>query len=95
MSVRYDNEWMVAANAYADAKTAFDEAKKKFEVAKDNLLSLTEEDASGFGVSVKFIERRGSIDYAKVVKDKLPDIDVEPYRRATASVSKIDFVTEE
>lgn len=90
MSVRYDEQWRLAATAYSNAKAQLDAAKRQMDVAKDELLSLTEEDASGFGVSVKFTERRGSIDYAKVVKEHAPEIDVEPYRRASASVVKID-----
>lgn len=95
MSVRYDNEWRDAATQYTNAKLAFDEIKKELEVAKDALLQLTDEDASGFGVEVKFTERRGSIDYGKVIKAHLPDVDLEPYRKKSSSVVNVSIAKEE
>lgn len=95
MSVRYDQEWREAANKYRDAKAVHDEAKKILDVAKDRLLSLTDEDASGFGVEVKFTERRGSIDYGKVINTHLPDVDLEPFRKKSSSVVNVSIAKEE
>lgn len=95
MSVRFDAEWRDAANKYRDAKAVHDEAKKILEVAKDRLLSLTDEDAHGFGVEVKFTERRGTIDYGKVINTHLPDVDLEPFRKESSSVANIKVAKEE
>ncbi len=95
MSVRYDEEWRDAAAQYTIAKRAHDEAKKILEVAKDRLLSLTDEDAHGFVVEVKFTERRGTIDYGKVINTHLPDVDLEPFRKESSSVANIKVAKEE
>lgn len=95
MSVRYDQEWRSAAIIYKEAKAMYDEAKKALDVAKDSLLVLTDEDASGFGVEVKFTERRGSIDYGRVIKTHLPDVDLEPYRKKSSSVVNVSIAKEE
>lgn len=89
MPVRYDSEWQQAAQEYRNAEFAASEAKKAVEVARDNLLALTDVDASGFGVSVKFTERKGSVDYAGIVKEHLPQIDVEQFRKASVSTTNI------
>lgn len=95
MSVRYDQEWRDAAAQYLIAKRAHDEAKKSLDVAKDAILALTDEDASGFGVEVKFTERRGTVDYGKVIKTHLPDIDLEPFRKESSSVASIKIAKED
>lgn len=95
MSVRYDEEWLSAAVSYKRAKMELDLAKKNHDIAKDALLQLTDEDAHGFGVEVKFTERRGTIDYGKVINTHLPDVDLEPFRKESSSVANIKVAKEE
>lgn len=66
----------------------FHELKEIFEIAKADLeqhKNLMIEKAAGqkriFGdVSAYPVERKGSVPYAKVLKEHLPDLDLEPYR---------------
>lgn len=89
MDKRYDEEWRQAATKYRQAKMALEDAQQEERDAKAILLELTEVDAAGCGVEVKFTERRGSIDYAKFIKDTAPDADLEPYRKKSASVTTV------
>lgn len=61
------------------------EAIKLYEDRKKDLLAKLVEiagnrDASFGGRKLTFVKRAGSVAYAKVVKEHLPEIDLEPYR---------------
>ena len=81
--MRMDKEWREAADAYRSASYAVEEAKAAQAEAKKRLLSLAgDDDVSGYGVSVKHIIKRGSIDYKAAAIDHLPDgFDFEGYRK--------------
>lgn len=94
MTARYDDEWGTAATDYIDADRHLKAAKEAMDVARDNLLALTEENASGFGVSVKFTERKGSVDYAGIVQSHLPELNVEMFRKPSVSTTTINVSKE-
>lgn len=80
--MRLDREWEIAAYAYRSAKLALDEAKAKFDNAKDALIGLAgDSDENGFDVAVKWQKRKGSIDYQAALESVAPDLNVEPFRK--------------
>ena len=80
--MRLDREWEIAAYAYRSAKLALDEAKAKFDNAKDALIGLAgDADENGFDVAVKWQKRKGSIDYQAALESVAPDLNVEPFRK--------------
>lgn len=52
------------------------------ELAKDR-------DAEIMGRKLAQVERKGNVQYAKVLKDHLPDLDVEPYRAKSSKFWKL------
>ena len=92
---RNDHEWREAAANYVKAKHALQDAQQAEQEAKLTLLELTDVDAKGAGVSVKFIERRGAVDYKRIINEVAPDIDVEPYRKRSSSVASISISSEQ
>jgi putative phage-type endonuclease len=71
----------LAAEEYKLAKADFDTAKKQMDLAKTQLVKMANgKKANIAGLSVYPINRAGSISYAKVVADHLPDLDLESYR---------------
>lgn len=94
-TTRNDAEWREAAAAYIEARHALDDAKQAEHEARLTLLELTDTDARGAGVAVAFTERRGAVDYKRVLADVAPAIDVEPYRKKSTAVQKITIATQE
>lgn len=90
MQQRDDIDWRLAAVKYTAAHNAYEEAKQLLEEAKAELVDLTDKDASGFGVEVKFTERRGTVDYKKIFDFVKPEIDVEQFRKKPSSVVSIN-----
>lgn len=69
------------AEEYIGAKVAMEEAKQRLESAKIALVEKAGGKKSNIsGLLVYPIKRSGSVSYAKVVKDHLQGVDVEPYR---------------
>lgn len=69
------------AQKFYKLKLELDTAKEALEEHKKKLIDKCEGQKRKFGVlSVYPIERAGSISYAKVVKEHLPDVDLEPFR---------------
>ena len=67
--------------AYAAALLKKEEAEEEFETAKANLVALARGDKDRIGIyTVSKVEKKGAVAYAKLVKDLLPNADVEPYR---------------
>lgn len=95
MEPRVDVEWMKAANKYREARANLDYWKQQEADAREALLHIANgEDASGFGVSVKKQERKGSIDYKLMVTELLPQEDAEPYRKDGVEFFKVDVSKE-
>jgi len=81
--VRADSEWVAVAAAYRKAEAVVTDGTKALEAARRALLSLTAGAArvQGGGIIVTRAARQGSVDYKAIVAERLPDIDVAPYRR--------------
>lgn len=80
--MRLDKDWEIAAYAYRSAKLALDEAKARFDNAKDALIGLAgDSDENGFDVAVKWQKRKGSIDYQAALESVAPELNVEPFRK--------------
>lgn len=80
--MRLDKEWEISAYSYRSAKLALDEAKAKFDNAKDALIGLAgDSDENGFDVAVKWQKRKGSVDYQAALESVAPGLNVEPFRK--------------
>lgn len=70
-----------ASVRYEEALNTFNEAKAELEEAKEELVRLANGNKTVIGDLLVYpIEKQGSISYSKVVKDLLPDADLEKYR---------------
>ncbi len=70
-----------ASARYEEALKAFNDAKAELEEAKEELIKLANGNKTVIGDFLVYpIERKGAISYAKVVKELLPDADLEKYR---------------
>ena len=79
--IRDDPEWLSAAAAYLELRTAHDELIAKLDEAKVRLVGLTSHaKEQGGGTSVTRLWKRGSVDYRRV--PELVGIDLEAYRSA-------------
>lgn len=68
---------------YDELRKIQDDAKAEQQDILDQLVqAANEQSAEICGRKLTRIDRAGSVSYAKVVKDHLPDIDLEPYRGA-------------
>lgn len=75
-----DRDQQLAAE-YGALIDAFKAAKERLDEHKEKMIKLANGSKRSFGpVSVYPVERKGSIGYAKVVKEHMPDLDLEPYR---------------
>ena len=87
---RADEDWLLAASDWLEAKRAVEQAEALADQARRRLIELAESDSErGGGVIVSRATRKGSIDYSKVVKEHLAGVDLEPYRKATSTVSSV------
>jgi putative phage-type endonuclease len=74
-------ESRAAAEAYKAAKAHIELAEKNLEAAKNRLIEIANGNKSNIsGLLVYPVQREGAISYAKVVKDHLSGVDLEPYR---------------
>lgn len=71
----------------SDAISMADERKK--EVLAELVAIAKDKDALIHGRKLTSVVRQGAIAYSKVVKDNLPDVDVEPYRGKDSSYWKL------
>ena len=66
---------------YDELADAADHAKERMAEIKHRLIHMAgEQNAEVCGRKLSKVEKAGSVSYAKVVKDHLPDVDLEPYR---------------
>ena len=95
VAAREDDEWREAAQAYREAKKNADIAAQALSEAKARLLECAGGPyANGCGVRVQEIQRKGSIDWKRVQKDQLGDVDLEKYRKPGTAFYQVE-VTEE
>jgi putative phage-type endonuclease len=79
--IRDDPEWLSAAAAYLELRTAYDVLSAKFDEAKARLAGLASHaKEQGGGLSVSRLWMRGNVEYKRV--PELAGIDLEQYRRA-------------
>jgi len=79
--VREDSEWLSAAAAYLELRTAHDELGAALDAAKSRLVGQTSHvREQGGGLSVTRLWKRGSVDYRCV--PELVGVDLEVYRSA-------------
>lgn len=72
------------AERYKAAKAAMESAKAEMDAAKKELIALADGKKTNVsGLLVYPIERKGSVKYAQVVKDHLPDLDLSEYMGAS------------
>lgn len=70
-----------ASIRYEEALETFNDAKAELEEAKEELVKLANGNKTVVGDLLVYpIEKQGSISYSKVVKELLPDTDLEKYR---------------
>lgn len=68
-------------HTYKSKLAAFEVAKVELEEAKDALILASNGESCQFGdVKVTLCERKGSVSYAKAIKELAPDADLEKYR---------------
>jgi putative phage-type endonuclease len=85
---REDFPWRLAASKYFHAKTLIEDAEIRLEIAKKDLINLSEDkNCKGYGVSVKKIVRKGAIDYCKI--PEIQNVDLEIYRKDTTAFWKL------
>jgi len=66
---------------YDQLAEAADHAKERMAEIKQRLIKMADyQNAEVCGRKLTKVEKAGSVSYAKVVKDNLPDVDLEPYR---------------
>jgi len=93
---RDDEDWQKAAEMFRKAKQIAEEANSALDEAKANLVRLTGGSySSGHGVEVLKVERKGSVDWKKVQKEHLPDVDLEPYRKAGSEFYQVKEAKDE
>ena len=74
------------ATAYNTAKAHLELAKQAVETAKNDLIALADGNKCNIsGLLVSPVEKKGSVSYAKAIKDLLPGADLEPYRGKSTS----------
>jgi predicted phage-related endonuclease len=89
--IRDDPEWLSAAAAYLELRTAYDEAQKAFADAKDRLVALTTHGSErGGGLSVTRYWKAGAIDYKKI--PELKALDLEAYRGPPREETRITTI---
>ena len=77
--IRDDPEWLSAAAAYLELRTAYDELSAKCDEAKAQLSGLASHaKQQGGGISVTRLWKRGNIEYKRV--PELAGVDLEQYR---------------
>ncbi|HEY3181187.1 MAG TPA: YqaJ viral recombinase family protein [Casimicrobiaceae bacterium] len=79
--VRDDPEWLSAAAAYLELRTAYDALGINLDEAKAQLVALARHaKEQGGGVSVSRLWKRGTVEFKRV--PELADVDLEQYRGA-------------
>jgi putative phage-type endonuclease len=87
--LRDDDEWVLAAQLYRDAKVNSEDAAKKLEEAKERLTNLASDHPSikGGGVTVSRFWKAGNIDYKNV--PEITGVDLHQYRGEGSWVVKV------
>lgn len=90
VDVRTDREFADAEAKYAELAALAKVAAEAEKTARDELVALAGgHSARGQLVSVNVTERKGSIDWARVQKEELGDLNVDGYRKPPTSVTSV------
>ena len=69
-----------------EAKAKFDEAKEAVEAIRMEMIMAADGNKARMGkYTVQEIKKKGSVNYSKIVKEQLPEFDLEPYRGASST----------
>lgn len=79
-SDRTYDEWREAAQTWKHCKAMIDDYTAIQNEARSKLEALAPDGAKGCGITLSKVERAGSIPYSKVIKELMPDADLEQYR---------------
>jgi putative phage-type endonuclease len=81
--VREDPDWLAATEAYRKAEAVVAEWTMTLETARRALILLMNGAAhvEGGGITATRFARQGAVDYKGIVHERLPGLDVAPYRR--------------
>lgn len=83
--VKVINDDVISSN-YIAARERYEEAKADMESAKKELVKMANGKKARIGDLLVYpVERKGAINYTKVVKDLLPDTDLDNYRGKTST----------
>ena len=87
---RSDSAWLMAAQEYREAKAAAAVYEIMAERAKARISELADgKNCDGGGIKYTLSERKGSIDYKAALADLSPGVDLEPWRKAGGTVTRI------
>ncbi len=88
---REDDDFEIAANEWARAQRAIEEAKADSDAARERLIQLcAEQDGEGFGVRVVKGHRKGSVNYKKI--PELEGVDLETFRGKDTEFYRVSAV---
>ena len=93
--VKPDNAWKYIdggdlARNYKLAVASMEISKQELDDAKDALIAVVGEEGGQIGdIKVTKVERKGSVSYAKAIKDLAPDADLSKYEGKSSSFWKI------
>ena len=91
--VRADPAWLSLAEEYRHAESVVTEWSQKQAATKEALIAAAHGAArvKGGGISLTRFWREGTVDYAKLVKDVAPGVDLNTYRKAGAESVRISI----
>ena len=90
---REDAAWHEAVSRYQVAKQASEAAAEELAAAKEQLIQMTPgRYASGGGVKVERVERKGTIDWSAIQRKEKLNVDVEQYRKPGSSYYQVKEV---
>ena len=79
-----------AVRKYRMAQAAMEVAKAELDEAKQELIDLVGDEGGQIGdVKITKVEKKGSISYARAIKDLAPDADLESYRGKPSEYWKV------
>lgn len=76
--LREDDEWKNVVQEWISLQPLL----KKEKELKEKIIELAQnQNSQGFGVKISKVTRKGSIDYERIIQEKLKDVDLEAYRK--------------
>lgn len=89
-NIRDDDAWNTEAAYFTAAKRQADYYAKLADEHRASLIELAgNESASGMGIKLTRFEKAGSVDYKKALSILAADADIEPFRKASTTETRI------